>query len=102
MANPGSSEKPRRRKFHKRRVVENVSDTEHFFSQRFDPDATGDRGLWCGECHKRIPWRELTVEYSHHAPTDTTFRAWFCVCGDQLREDDMTDLALVHEDRRDR
>lgn len=87
-----------KRKFHKRRVTEKVSESRDFFTQRFDPDSTRDRGLWCGNCRKRIPWKELDTEYAFSKATQSTYRVWFCGrCGDQLREDDMTDLGMVYE-----
>ena len=90
---------PRRKKFHKKKVTENASEAEgDFFSKVYNPDATRDRGIYCRTCRRRIPWKDLNTDYSYSNRTKSTYRQWFCgYCGNQIREDDMTDLSLVFE-----
>lgn len=70
-----------------------------FFNHKFDTDASGDKGLWCKECSQRRPWKKLESRYEFRIDL---FRVWFCDrCGNQLRGDNMTDLALAQELERE-
>ena len=60
------------------------------------PDPIDDRrdlGIICKDnCHKRIRWKDLDITYELH---DDMYRLWWCgYCGAMLREDNMTDVQL--------
>ena len=56
-----------------------------------------DYGLICRDhCHKRIKWKDLDITYEMR--TGDLFRVWWCsYCETMLKEDNMTDLAIVYE-----
>jgi len=64
---------------------------------------TRDSGLLCSSttfqsCHRRILYRKLEIQYEMQG-TDV-IRLWICECGNVLRTDNMTDLAMVYETRK--
>ena len=67
------------------------------------PDQTNldfrDSGLMCTRtCHKRIHYKDLTIVYERRH--NDIIRMWVCLCDDVIKEDNMTDLAIVYETRK--
>lgn len=87
----------KKKKEKRRRAKERIEqDLAPFFTKSFIPDQKGDLGLYCGECHKRRPWKGLTTSYEVRA--SDTFRVWWCdQCGNMLKEDNMSDLFIAQE-----
>jgi hypothetical protein len=58
-----------------------------------------DNGMICLTCHRRISYNDLNITYELRGDL---FREWWCPdCGGNVRTDNMTDLAIVYEIRRD-
>jgi hypothetical protein len=49
-------------------------------------------------CHRRIAYSNLDCKYEMQS--SDVMRLWICVCGDVLRMDNMSDLAMVYETRK--
>lgn len=55
-----------------------------------------DKGLICSKnCHKRVAYKDLDITFEMRG-TDI-FRIWWCLCGNMLEENNMSDLALRYE-----
>jgi len=61
---------------------------------KYEPKA--DKGLYCRECHRQIPWKEIDTSYERDSHSEL-FRIWWCPrCNNLMREDNMTDLHLAY------
>lgn len=81
--------------FRRVRVSEGKSWTP---DRTFDPDQR-DTGLYCKDCGKFIRYRDLDITYEMR--TDI-MRLWWCgYCDTMVREDNMSDLAMVYELRNE-
>lgn len=46
-------------------------------------------------CHRRVNYKDLDITYEMRS--GDVMRIWWCVCGNMLKEDNMSELALQYE-----
>jgi len=50
----------------------------------------------CTECHKRIPYKEIDIDYERRS--GDIYRLWWCSrCSKLLREDNLSDMMIQRE-----
>lgn len=93
------AQRSRRPLWHRKRVSEGATWQP---IDRFDLE-NKDVGIICKTCHKRIRYKDIDIRYESSG-TDwegDLFRLWWCtICGALLKEDNLTDMALAFELRR--
>lgn len=66
----------------------------------WNPDRHSEGGLHCQECRTRVPWKKLKTQYE--VIGGSVYRSWFCHrCGTQLRQDDVTYLGMLLDEKRE-